>query len=149
MRRAHVVVVLGSVTYTALLLLTSLATGATILMAFWRPLHARLAIARGWARLQIALLQRLCGLSYTVEGVENLPAGAHVALWKHSSAWETIAQMLILPPQVWVLKRELLWLPVIGWATRLLAPIAINRAGAGTAVSQVVTQGGVPSFSVQ
>jgi 1-acyl-sn-glycerol-3-phosphate acyltransferase len=62
-------------------------------------------------------------------------------MWKHSSAFETIAQMVIFPPQAWVMKRELIWIPVIGWAMKLMSPIAINRGAGVRAVNQVVEQG--------
>jgi len=62
-------------------------------------------------------------------------------MWKHSSAWETIAQAAIFPPQSWVLKRELMWIPLVGWAVRALKPIAINRKAGAAAVSQVIEQG--------
>jgi 1-acyl-sn-glycerol-3-phosphate acyltransferase len=62
-------------------------------------------------------------------------------MWKHSSAWETIAQAAIFPPQAWVLKRELIWIPLVGWAIWLLKPIAINRKAGAAAVNQVVEQG--------
>ena len=62
-------------------------------------------------------------------------------MWKHSSAWETIAQAAIFPPQAWVLKRELTWIPVIGWGVRLLRCIAINRSAGGAAVRQLIEQG--------
>ena len=60
---------------------------------------------------------------------------------KHSSAWETIAQILIFPRQSWVLKRELLGIPLFGWAVRKLKPIAIDRKGGANAVQQVLAQG--------
>ena len=50
---------------------------------------------------------------------------------KHSSAWETLAQIKMFPMQTWVLKRELLWMPMFGWALRMLKPIAIDRSGGG------------------
>ncbi len=45
--------------------------------------------ARAGADVNMWLLAKLCGLTYTVEGTENIPPGAHVSMWKHSSAWET------------------------------------------------------------
>ena len=48
---------------------------------------------------------------------------------KHSSSWETVAQALLLPPQVWVLKRELTWIPFVGWGIRQLRAIAVDRGG--------------------
>lgn len=100
------------------------------------------ASARGWARTNLWLLRVLCGLDYVVEGLENIPReGAHISYWKHTSAWETMAQMLIFPPQSWVLKREIMWIPLVGWATACMKPIAINRSAGHRAVNQVVEQG--------
>ncbi|HVY23638.1 MAG TPA: lysophospholipid acyltransferase family protein [Steroidobacteraceae bacterium] len=107
----------------------------------WLPYDGRWAIARSWAWLNLTLLKLICNLRFEVEGTENIPAEPGIALWKHSSTWETIAQAWILPKQVWVFKRELLWIPIVGWALRLMQPIAINRSGGGNALRQVVTQG--------
>jgi 1-acyl-sn-glycerol-3-phosphate acyltransferase len=70
-----------------------------------------------------------------------LPARSSIVLLKHSSAWETLAQIRIFPRQTWVLKRELMWVPVLGWVLYLLKPIAIDRRGGGVAVQQVLEQG--------
>lgn len=94
-----------------------------------------------WARSVLRMCERLCGLSYRVEGMEHLPGGNAVVLLKHSSAYETLAQLLIFPQQSWVLKRELTWAPFFGWALAVLRPIAIDRAGGSRAVTQVVAQG--------
>ena len=72
-------------------------------------------IAVLWSRTILYLLKRLCGLDYTVDGLEHTHRDVGVMLLKHSSAWETIAQLAIFPKQTWVLKRELLWAPVLGW----------------------------------
>jgi 1-acyl-sn-glycerol-3-phosphate acyltransferase len=105
------------------------------------PLRLRFALARNWSRQLLAALRAIVGLGYTVEGVENLPAGAHVALMKHSSSWETFAQAAILPPQAWVLKRELTWIPFVGWGLKQLHAIAINRGAGGAAVRHLIEQG--------
>jgi 1-acyl-sn-glycerol-3-phosphate acyltransferase len=59
----------------------------------------------------------------------------------HTSSWETIAHFLLFPPQVWVLKRELMWIPFVGWGIAQLRPISINRGAGHRAVNQVVDQG--------
>jgi 1-acyl-sn-glycerol-3-phosphate acyltransferase len=105
------------------------------------PFNARFALARAYARSVLVVLRWTCGLDYRVEGRENLPAGNHVALIKHASTWETVAQMVLLPPQVWVLKRELTWLPAFGWGLMLLNAIALNRNAGGSAVKSVLEQG--------
>jgi 1-acyl-sn-glycerol-3-phosphate acyltransferase len=97
--------------------------------------------AVAWARAIMRALHRFCGLDYDVSGREHLPTGAAIVLAKHSSTWETIAQILIFPRQSWVLKQELLSIPVFGQAVRKLKPIAIDRKGGANAVQQVLTQG--------
>jgi len=105
------------------------------------PLRTRYVLARFWAHVILGGLKVLCGLDYRIEGGDNLPAGGHVALWKHSSSWETFAMVLVCPPQVWVLKRELLWIPFVGWGIRQMHSIAIDRGSGHSAVRQVVEQG--------
>ena len=86
-------------------------------------------------------LRVLCGVRYTVEGRENLPDGNHVILMKHSSTWETFGIMILFPPLVWVMKREILWIPFVGWGCLLASCIAIDRKAGASAVNQVVVQG--------
>jgi 1-acyl-sn-glycerol-3-phosphate acyltransferase len=104
------------------------------------PFPRRFALVRVYASVVLWVLRWSCGLTHKVEGAP-LPPGCHVALWKHSSSWETMAMMVIFPRQVWVLKRELLWIPVVGWGLRLMHAIAIDRKAGHSAVSQVVEQG--------
>jgi len=94
-----------------------------------------------WARWILAVCEKIVGLRYVVEGMENLPSENSVVLLKHSSAYETIAQWVLFPRQTWVLKREVLWTPFLGWAVAGVRPIAINRQAGRRAVEQVVTQG--------
>lgn len=86
-------------------------------------------------------LRVCCGLRYTVEGRENLPPGNHVIFMKHSSTWETYAIMILFEPLVWVMKREILWIPFVGWGCLLARCIAIDRKAGASAVNQVLAQG--------
>jgi 1-acyl-sn-glycerol-3-phosphate acyltransferase len=86
-------------------------------------------------------LRVLCGLRYQVEGRENLPDGNHIIFMKHSSTWETFAMMILYPPLVWVMKREILWIPFVGWGCLLASCIAIDRKAGASAVNQVLLQG--------
>src|SRR5262245_5663898 len=130
-----------SLLYTTWLFLGTGLYACMVLLLFWAPTRWLDALADNWARGQLWTLRILCGLSYRVEGRENIPPGAHVSMWKHSSTWETIAQAAIFPPQSWVLKRELVWIPLVGWAVHCLKPIAIDRQAGGAAVNQVIEQG--------
>jgi 1-acyl-sn-glycerol-3-phosphate acyltransferase len=132
---------LKSLLFTTFLFVSTLIFAFVVLALAWLPNHKLYGVARAWARTQLWVLGKLCGLTYVVRGTENIPEGAHVSMWKHSSAWETIAQACIFPPQSWVLKRELMWIPVVGWAVKCLKPIAIDRKAGAAAVNQVVEQG--------
>jgi 1-acyl-sn-glycerol-3-phosphate acyltransferase len=99
------------------------------------------AIARNWCVCVLWLARVLCGLRYRVVGAERFPAAACVIFIKHSSAFETILQLVEFPRACWVLKRELLWVPVFGWTLIVLRAIAINRSAGGAAVKQVIKQG--------
>ena len=91
------------------------------------PRMARYRVISGWSRLVIVLAKLILGIRWRVEGREHLPQRPAVILAKHQSAWETMAFQLIFPPQVHVLKRELLWIPFFGWGLALMSPIAIDR----------------------
>jgi len=132
---------LRSLIFTAYMMVSACLFGGVMALGFWLPYQAQFAIARTWARILFWMLERLCGLKYVVEGRERIPPGNHIVMSNHTSAWETVAQFLIFPPQVWVLKRELLWIPFIGWGLKLLRPIAINRGEGHRAVNQVIEQG--------
>ena len=82
-----------------------------------------------------------CGIHYEVIGRENIPATNAIVLCKHQSAWETLALPLCLPPLAFVIKRELLRIPLFGWGLALLEPIAIDRLARRKAIQQLLTQG--------
>jgi 1-acyl-sn-glycerol-3-phosphate acyltransferase len=131
----------GSLLFTGFLFLwTFLYACALVMAGVLMPFPRRFAMARAYAVTVLRVLRWCCGLDYRVEGAP-LPAGCHVVFWKHSSSWETIAMIALLPRQVWVLKRELLWIPAVGQAVRLLHAIAIDRKAGHSAVAQVIEQG--------
>ena len=101
----------------------------------------RYRIITAWSRLVMRAVERVCGVRYRVLGAERLPAPPFIVLSKHQSAWETIAFQEIFPLQVWVVKRELLWLPFFGWGLAMLAPIAIDRGSGMRALRQLLEQG--------
>jgi 1-acyl-sn-glycerol-3-phosphate acyltransferase len=106
----------------------------------------RWQVIAGWPRLATWLTRVLLGIEHTVEGIENIPREPCVILSKHSSAWETIGFTGIFPPHVYVIKRELLWIPFLGWGLALYSPIAINRANRKQAM-QRLTDLGAARFS--
>ncbi len=131
----------GSLIFTSYLFVSTGVFAVGVILSAPFPYAVRHAVARSWARSGLSLLKVLCRLDYTVEGLENVPTGNHVSMWKHSSSWETLAQLVIFPPQAWVLKHELTWIPILGWAIHLMRPIAIDRGSGHVAVNQVLEQG--------
>ena len=106
------------------------------------PYRWRWAIARAWARYALGTLRVICGLDYRVRGAQHLATGGPAVVFcKHQSAWETIAMIAICPAHSWVLKRELMWVPFLGWALAVMRPAAIRRGTGRSAVNQVVEQG--------
>jgi 1-acyl-sn-glycerol-3-phosphate acyltransferase len=132
-----------SLVFTVLLFLSTLAFGVAVLVSALMPLgiEQRYVIPRTWGRFETWLARAICGIDYVVEGRENLPDVPFISLWKHSSAWETLAQMFVVPTAAWLLKREFTWIPIVGWAVNTYKPIAINRRAGHSAVNQVVRQG--------
>jgi 1-acyl-sn-glycerol-3-phosphate acyltransferase len=105
------------------------------------PRMMRYRIISGWSRLIVWLARVILGIEWRVEGRENLPSRPAVILAKHQSAWETLAFQHIFPPQVHVLKRELLWIPFFGWGLALMSPIAIDRRRGVAALRLIARRG--------
>lgn len=132
---------IGSLVFTSLMFLTVPPYALAAILVRPAGVAASYRVAVAWARLTTGLCRLICGLDYRIDGQENVPTVPGVVLMKHSSAYETIVQMLLFPAQCWVLKRELMWAPFFGWALAALDPIAIDRKAGGSAVSQVIEQG--------
>jgi 1-acyl-sn-glycerol-3-phosphate acyltransferase len=137
------VIAIRSAIYLACLAVTVLLFGGALALVGWAlPLSTRNRIANGWGRSNLWLQKVVCGLGYRVEGWDNLPERPCVVMAKHQSAWETIALRGLLPPnQCWILKRELMWVPVFGWAMAVMRQIAIDRKAGTKAVKQVIREG--------
>lgn len=112
-----------------------------VIVAPWLGMEQRFALVRFYARRILDGARFMVGLSFSVTGLENLPPEAHVAYWKHASAWETFAQFLVGPSKVIVLKRELMFIPFFGWGLALIGAIPVQRGAGASAVNQVVQHG--------
>lgn len=111
------------------------------LLTFPLPALYRYRVITFWTRLMVGAATVICGIRYRIVGVERVPRTPCIVLSKHQSAWETLAFQCIFPPQVWVLKRELLWIPFFGWGLAMLSPIAIDRGSGARALRQMLEQG--------
>lgn len=122
-----------SITFQVLLVLWVLMLSPPIVLSLVVPdslarWRFNYAIARVWAAGALWLLRVICGIDYVVHGRAWLPSTASIVLMKHQSAWETIALFRMFPPLCWVLKKELMRVPVLGWCLKALRPIPIDRS---------------------
>lgn len=137
-------ILLRSVVYFAAMSLTVFAYGLVIVVAGrWLPIETLDRLGAQWGRLNLRLQRLICGLGYRVEGLENVPADRPcIILAKHQSAWETIALRGILRhDQSWVLKQELLRIPLFGSALKAVKPIPIDRSAGRKAITRLVDLG--------
>ena len=111
------------------------------LIAYPIPYKHRSWLISFWAKTTLAMLNILCGLKYDISGQENIPDKPCIIFSKHQSTWETMALQLLFTPQVWILKRELLWIPFFGWTLASMKSIAIDRSNGKKALKQIVDQG--------
>jgi 1-acyl-sn-glycerol-3-phosphate acyltransferase len=110
-----------------------------LLFAFM-PFSFRYRLITTWSFFVIWWAKVICGIHYRVSGLDNLPDIPSIVLCKHQSSWETLFLQTLLPPQSWVLKKELLSIPFFGWGLSLLEPIAIDRKKSRSVV-QLLEQG--------
>jgi 1-acyl-sn-glycerol-3-phosphate acyltransferase len=104
----------------------------------WR---AGCAVAQNYATVMLKWVEWSLRITYEVEGWENVPKHPVVAMAKHQSAWETLFMESRFPPQCWIIKKELLWLPFLGWGLYAIRCIAIDRSSGHSARDQIVEQG--------
>jgi len=117
--------------------------GPLVCASYVVPLEWRYRIVRLWTFLTLLSLRGFCGLGYRIHWHGELPAGGKVIFCKHSSTWETFALNRVLGPMqlVWVVKRELLRIPIFGWGLAAMNSIALDRGAGRKAVLQLVDQG--------
>jgi 1-acyl-sn-glycerol-3-phosphate acyltransferase len=103
------------------------------------------AYVRGWARLVVWTLRIVCGIRLEVKGIGRIPAGGAIIAAKHQSAFDTLVWMMLLdrgwPPPVYVLKQELLSIPLWGRLARRCGHIPVDREAGGAALRAMVRQG--------
>ena len=104
----------------------------------WR---AGCAVAQNYATVMLKWVEWSLAITCELEGWENVPDYPVVAMAKHQSAWETLFMESRFPPQCWIIKKELLWLPFVGWGLYAIRCIAIDRSSGHSARDQIVEQG--------
>lgn len=106
-----------------------------LLSAEWTRRYVRL-----WTRLVMRLLRLICHIRYEVRGQIHITSQPVIYASQHQSAWDILILVLLLPSPLFVLKRELLWIPLAGWYMQRFGIIAIDRGKRGSALKRMVGQ---------
>lgn len=131
---------LRSALFNALFFALTALMGVLALPLLLAPRGAIVAVLRLWARLVILLLRIVCGARVELRGMHHIPAGGAVLAAKHQSAFDTIVWLALLPDAAYVLKKELLSIPVYGWHARKAGMIPVDREGGGAALRGMLRQ---------
>jgi 1-acyl-sn-glycerol-3-phosphate acyltransferase len=115
------------------LLVYMLAALPTLLM----PRRIILAAAKSWARTSLWLLRVICGTKVEFRGLEKLPRGAFLVAAKHQSVWETFALVPLFADPAFILKRELMWIPIFGWYNWRAEMIPVDRGARAQALARM------------
>ena len=102
-----------------------------------RILHV---FVRSYALTSLWLLRVVCGTKVEWRGVEKLPDGACILACKHQSAWETFSLYAVIDDPTYILKRELMWLPLFGWYMRKEGLIPIDRSAGMAALARMTAR---------
>lgn len=122
-----------------------------LLLVFWlivaiptfvMPRAAILAISRAWARSSIWLLRVVCNVNVEYRGLERLSQGPLVVASKHQSMWETFALLQFFEQPLYILKRDLLWIPFFGWYLSKCGMIGVDRSAGGRALIAMARRAG-------
>ncbi|HLF96752.1 MAG TPA: lysophospholipid acyltransferase family protein [Methylococcaceae bacterium] len=131
-----------SLLFLGVMVVMTVLLGPFVLLRRNASFEANYPVLKLWVRAVLGALDKICGLRYEVQGAENIPADRNgVILSKHQSAWETFAFLECFPPLVFLLKQELLRIPVWGWALARCEPIAIDRSARSAALKELLRQG--------
>ena len=137
--------ILRSTLFSLLLAVWTVFCGVLVLCTYVLPEKPRFkscyAVCQMWRHGFMAMSQVVLGIHYEIQGREHIAQDPAIYLVKHQSAWETVGLQIWTPPAVFVLKRELLYIPFFGWALWGLRMIWIDRSAGKSALAKIVTQG--------
>jgi 1-acyl-sn-glycerol-3-phosphate acyltransferase len=124
--------------FNVLFYLNTLVCLVLALPTFFMPYRAMLWVAKTWARVNLLLLRMTVGLKCEIRGREKIPPGALIVAAKHQSAWETFALLPLFDNPLFIVKRELMWIPLFGWSMRKGRMVSIDRRASVRAVASMV-----------
>ena len=133
---------LRSLVFVIIMMIITPPLAFIIIFSFPLPPRVRLHSVKPFVNSTIWLIEHVLGIRHRVVGAENIPERACVVLSKHQSMWETLVLQKLFRDTVFVYKRELHWVPFIGWGLAATPMIAIDRAAGRDALRQLASLGG-------
>ena len=104
------------------------------------PRRAIIEMAKLWGRTSLWLLRVVCGTKVEFRGLENLPHGPLIVAAKHQSTWETFALLTLFDHPIFIVKRELMWIPLFGWFMWKGGMISVDRGSGSQALSDMTVR---------
>ncbi|HEX5507912.1 MAG TPA: lysophospholipid acyltransferase family protein [Pseudolabrys sp.] len=131
---------LRSIIFNVVFYVNTLVYLTIALPTFLLPYRWVLAVAQAWGRANLVLLRLLVGINVEFRGLEKIPQGPLIVAAKHQSAWETFALITLFENPLFILKRELLWIPIFGWLLSKARMVPIDRRAAPKAVMAMTSR---------
>src|SRR6201990_263432 len=122
-----------------------------LVLAFWvilgiptyvMPRWGIITIAQCWARSSVWLMRVICNIKVEYRGLEKIPRGPLIVASKHQSMWETFALLQFFDQPLYILKRELEWIPFFGWYLKKANMIGVDRKAGGRALLAMTRRAG-------
>lgn len=133
-------IVVRSVVFNALFYANLIVHMIVALPALALPYPVLRAFIRSYARTSLWLLRTVCSITVEWRGTEKLPKAACIVACKHQSAWETFALYMLLDDPTYILKRELMWIPLFGWYMWKAGLIPIDRTAGLAALARMTAR---------
>jgi 1-acyl-sn-glycerol-3-phosphate acyltransferase len=131
------VVILRSILFNILFYMNLIALLVVALITLVLPRRAVLRMAELWGRVSVWLLRIVCGTKVELRGLGNLRSGALIVASKHQSTWETFALLRLFDDFTFIVKRELMWLPIFGWCMWKGGMIPVDRGARAQALNDM------------
>ena len=133
---------IGSVIFNAFFYLSLIPITTIIISLYFFISTKRLQkLGAMWIKVVLNALKFLCGVSWKVEGIENIPSTPCIVVSNHQGQWESFFLQTLFIPSTSIIKKELLLIPLFGWALRCMKPITLNRLNRVSSLKKVIKKG--------
>ncbi|MGH6673992.1 MAG: lysophospholipid acyltransferase family protein [Xanthobacteraceae bacterium] len=129
-----------SLAFNALFYVSLILHMIVALPIFFLPRRVHLRFVRSYSRTSLWLLRAVCGTGVEWRGLDKIPQGACIVACKHQSLWETFALYAVFSDPAYILKRELMWIPLFGWHMKKAGLIPIDRSAGVAALSRMTAR---------